>query len=120
LDDAAQQITEVVRGTDLLDSTFMQLGILRQLGKKAPGYAHVPVVTDSRGVKLSKQSGANPIENNRSNFNLFRALSFLLQEPPEELKTAPVEAIWSWAIANWNPMMLQGLQARPEKSIMVR
>ena len=120
LDDAEQQITEVMRGTDLLDSTFMQLAILAQLGKKSPKYAHVPVVTDSDGIKLSKQSGALAINNNQSNINIFQALSFLLQEPPDALRSASPATLWAWAAENWDPTPLQGLQARPEKSIMVQ
>ena len=45
LDDAEQQISEVMRGTDLLDSTFMQCLVLANLGLKPPAYAHFPVVT---------------------------------------------------------------------------
>ncbi len=119
-DDVEQKITEVVRGTDLLDSTFMQLAILQARGLEDPQYAHFPVVTGPDGRKLSKQSGATEINNKTPSFNILRALSFLLQEPPEHLKTAPVADIWAWVRENWDPSRFRGLRARPEKSMMVQ
>lgn len=119
-DDAAQQITEVVRGTDLLDSTFMQLLVLEKLGKSAPAYAHCPVVTGPGEQKLSKQTGATSLDNNQPNINILRALSFLLQEPPAALKTASLQSLWAWVEAHWDPTRLEGVQTRSEKSIMVR
>jgi len=118
MDDHAQGITEVVRGTDLLDSTFMQLALLQKLGLKGPQYAHFPVVTGPDGSKLSKQSGAVEINNNDPKFNILRALSFLLQEPPRGLKTASLNDIWAWAIENWSFSRLDGLRSLPERGIM--
>ena len=120
LDDAEQQITQVVRGTDLLDSTFMQLLVLRKLGRSAPGYAHFPVVTGPDGHKLSKQTGAIEVDTNSPNINILRALSFLLQEPPDALRHASLPTIWDWVKEHWNTHQLEGVQSRPEKSIMVR
>ena len=120
LDDAEQQISEVVRGTDLLDSTFMQCLVLRNLGLKPPAYAHFPVATGADGSKLSKQTGAPEVDNNSPNINLLRALSFLLQEPPAALKTAPLPTIWEWVRENWKPTPLEGVQSLPESGIMVQ
>jgi len=58
VDDAAQGIGEVVRGEDLLDSTPRQLWLLAQLGLRAPGYAHVPLVHGPDGARLAKRHGA--------------------------------------------------------------
>ena len=58
VDDAAQQITEVVRGADLLRSTFRQLLLYRALELPVPEFCHVPLVTDSLGKRLAKRDDA--------------------------------------------------------------
>lgn len=57
-DDAAMQITEVVRGADLLASTARQLLLYRALGLVAPLFYHCPLVTDASGVRLAKRDDA--------------------------------------------------------------
>ena len=57
-DDAAMQITEVVRGEDLLKSTARQLLLYRALGLKEPQFCHCPLVTDAAGVRLAKRHDA--------------------------------------------------------------
>ncbi|ACB75670.1 tRNA glutamyl-Q(34) synthetase GluQRS [Opitutus terrae] len=58
VDDATMQITEVVRGADLIKSTFRQLLLLRALGHAAPRYFHCPLMTDDRGERLAKRHDA--------------------------------------------------------------
>jgi len=62
VDDAEQGITDVVRGTDLLDNTPRQIWLQRALALPTPRYLHVPVVTNERGEKLSKQTGAAALD----------------------------------------------------------
>jgi len=62
VDDAAQGITHIVRGSDLLDSTPRQIHLQHLLGLPTPSYLHVPVVVNAEGEKLSKQSGAQAID----------------------------------------------------------
>ena len=58
VDDVALGITEVVRGADLLKSTFRQLLLYRALGRPAPAFYHCPLVTDGQGVRLAKRHDA--------------------------------------------------------------
>ena len=62
MDDAAQGITDVVRGADLLDSTPRQILVQRALGLPTPRYLHLPLVIDDDGRKLSKSLDALPLD----------------------------------------------------------
>ncbi len=65
VDDAEQGVTHVVRGADLLDSCPRQRLLQQRLGLPAVQYAHLPLVLDSNGQKLSKSSLAMPVEASR-------------------------------------------------------
>jgi glutamyl-tRNA synthetase len=58
VDDAAQGVTQVVRGADLLDTTARQLHVAAMLGLPAPTHAHVPLVLGPDGARLAKRHGA--------------------------------------------------------------
>ena len=58
VDDAAMQITEVVRGEDLLKSTARQILLYRALGLEAPRFFHCPLLTDEHGIRLAKRHDA--------------------------------------------------------------
>ena len=102
VDDAAQGITHIVRGADLLDSTPRQIYLQKQLAYLTPQYAHVPVASNLAGEKLSKQTLAKPIAENHANHLIFDALDFLGQHPDANLKNASQSEIWRWAISHWD------------------
>jgi glutamyl-Q tRNA(Asp) synthetase len=102
LDDAEQGITEIVRGVDLLDSTPRQILLRRYLGLAVPDYAHVPILVDRHGCKLSKQTRAPAVAADRPSATLFELLVLLNQNPPAELNSAPAADILAWAVANWD------------------
>jgi glutamyl-Q tRNA(Asp) synthetase len=62
VDDAEQGMTDIVRGADLLDSTPRQILLQRALGLATPRYAHLPLVLDADGRKLSKSFSALPVD----------------------------------------------------------
>jgi glutamyl-Q tRNA(Asp) synthetase len=62
VDDAFQGITQVVRGADLIDSTPRQIHLQKLLGLPEPGYAHLPLLLDAEGRKLSKSMAAVPVD----------------------------------------------------------
>jgi glutamyl-Q tRNA(Asp) synthetase len=61
VDDAAQGVTQVVRGADLLSSTARQIALQRALGLPTPQYAHLPLVVNADGAKIGKRDGALPL-----------------------------------------------------------
>jgi glutamyl-Q tRNA(Asp) synthetase len=103
VDDATLGVTHVVRGADLLDNSPRQILLQRALALREPAYAHVPVVVDRRGDKLSKQTGARGIAASDSGANLCRVLSLLGQNPGAELAKEAPAAILKWAKQNWRP-----------------
>ncbi len=106
VDDAAQEITHVVRGADLLYSTPRQIYLQGLLGLATPTYAHLPIAVNEQGEKLSKQTLAHPVAKNNAACTLFDVLLFLRQQPPLELRLSKVEQILAWAISNWQPESL--------------
>jgi glutamyl-Q tRNA(Asp) synthetase len=102
VDDAEQRVTDVVRGADLLDSTPRQIYLQRLLGYATPRYLHVPAAVNAAGEKLSKQTGAPPIDVSRRSDELRRALAFLGQPETDELAVA---------VKNWNAALIPARRA---------
>lgn len=113
VDDAAQGVTHVVRGADLLDSTPRQIALQRALGIATPAYLHVPVAVDRRGEKLSKQTRATPLDEVHPAPALHAALDFLGQRPEPALRRAAPREIVAWAVAHWNRGAVPGRRALP-------
>lgn len=104
VDDAYQGINQIVRGADLLDNTPKQLYLQQLLNYPTPSYTHIPLVLDHNGQKLSKQSYARALslEKTAIRTNLYQALVFLKQQPPETLVLESLSTIWNWAIKYWS------------------
>ncbi len=99
VDDAEQAVTDVVRGADLLESTARQIYLQRQLDYPMPRYLHVPVLANAAGVKLSKQTGAAPIDCRRPVQQLQQAAKWLGLDVLPAATT--VQAFWSAAVPVW-------------------
>lgn len=111
VDDAAQGVTDVVRGADLLDSTPRQILLQRLLGAPTPRYLHLPVATNAAGEKLSKQTRAPPIDRARPGAALVAALEFLGQRPEPRLVDAPAAEILAVATARWDRALIPRVRA---------
>ncbi|NOQ68568.1 MAG: tRNA glutamyl-Q(34) synthetase GluQRS [Gammaproteobacteria bacterium] len=102
VDDAMQNITEVVRGADLLDSTPRQIYLQQLLNYPTPDYCHLPLAVDNSGNKISKSEGATKIDLRHKEQLLVSVLDFLGQNPPEDLLQSSINDIWSWATEYWD------------------
>ncbi|HEY5292391.1 MAG TPA: tRNA glutamyl-Q(34) synthetase GluQRS [Burkholderiales bacterium] len=102
VDDAEQEITDVVRGADLLASTPRQIYLQRLLDLRTPRYLHLPAAVNAAGEKLSKQTLAAPVDERNPVPALAQVMDFLGQDPPAQLRRAPLAEFWRWAIAHWD------------------
>jgi glutamyl-Q tRNA(Asp) synthetase len=104
VDDAAQEVTDVVRGADLLDSAARQIFLQRLLGVATPRYLHTPIATNAAGEKLSKQTRAPDAQPE----DIPRALAFLGMQAPANL--AGPELL-EWAVGHWEPARVPHVRA---------
>lgn len=101
VDDAWQGVTDVVRGADLLWNTPRQIRLQTLLGLPTPSYAHVPLITNAAGQKLSKQTLAPALPSSGRSAVLAQALAALGHPAPLELTgVGPVELL-AWASTHW-------------------
>mgnify|MGYP001080710813 FL=1 len=110
VDDAFQGITHVVRGADLLWNTPRQIYLQTLLGLPTPVYAHVPLITNAAGQKLSKQTLAPPLPEQGRGAVLAQALAALGHPPPAELAGAEPTEQLAWASAHWQ---IENVPVRP-------
>jgi glutamyl-Q tRNA(Asp) synthetase len=102
VDDAFQGVNQIVRGADLLDNTPRQIWLQRLLGFTQPSYAHVPLVLNEQGQKLSKQNLAPALTTEQRLDTLISALRLLKQPCPAAAAFATLADVWTWAIAHWD------------------
>jgi len=101
VDDHLDGITDVVRGADLLASTPRQIHLQHLLGYSTPRYAHLPLVVDSTGRKLSKHDHDRPVDVDKALHSLVAAWRFLGQKIPQH-DLGDVEEFWSFAANHWS------------------
>lgn len=99
--DAHQDVTHIVRGADLIDSTPRQIYLQRLLHLPTPAYLHLPVATNERGEKLSKQTHASPVDAAQAARTIYAVLRFLGQQPPQELVRWSAADAMLWAVSAW-------------------
>ncbi|SRR5579883_252445 len=105
VDDAAQGITEVVRGADLLDSTPRQIHLMRLLELSEPKYLHLPVAVDAHGRKLSKSQGTAAVDP-RDPLPVMRAALASLGIPRAVLRARMPRTLLRDAVAAFDPAAL--------------
>lgn len=98
VDDAAQSITDIVRGQDLTDNTARQILLQRALNLPLPRYLHTPLALGANGEKLSKQNGAQALELSQPLAALNQAAALLgLRAQPSG---AMADALQAW-VSEW-------------------
>jgi glutamyl-Q tRNA(Asp) synthetase len=102
VDDAAQGITGIVRGADLIESTPRQIHLQKLLGLPTPNYLHLPVALNAQSEKLSKQTFAAPLDAVCPLPALLQVMLFLGQDVPPELAAGSLADFWRWAVENWD------------------
>lgn len=107
VDDAAQDVTHVVRGADLWTSTAAHMALQHALNLRTPEYLHVPLVTNNQGQKLSKQTRAQPVSPSDATEVLAKALRVLGQPVPDLDKP---KRMLQEAVASWDVSKLRGAQ----------
>jgi len=112
LDDAEQDINQIVRGYDILESTPRQLQLIDYLKLPKPDYAHIPVITNHIGQKLSKQNlapGITPEDRRQLLLRALQALGLISAMGIEKnILTATYAELLQWAIQQWQISRVPG------------
>ena len=111
VDDAAQHVSNVVRGADLLTSTAWQIALQRALTVPSPTYAHLPVVVEQTHEKLGKSRHSVPVDPTFASAYLTTVLRMLNHPPPVELEDDTPAQLLAWASRNWNVEALAGVRS---------
>tara|TARA_B100000686_G_scaffold152321_1_gene159557 strand:+ start:135 stop:998 length:864 start_codon:yes stop_codon:yes gene_type:complete len=113
VDDGSPEIDHVVRGYDLLHETPKQQYLMELLNLRPPEYAHLPVLTDEDGVKLSKRTGATPVNPKNAKENWFITLRLLGLNPPVDAANWEIKELKKWGMEAWQ------LELVPQQSAMI-
>jgi glutamyl-Q tRNA(Asp) synthetase len=100
-DDIAQNVSHIVRGADLIDTTPLHMSLFKALGGNPPAYFHIPVACDVPSQKLSKQHHAPAIDDSKALSNLKSALVFFGASAAEIKHLQSVDSLLQWAINHW-------------------
>jgi len=101
LDDIEQGITDVVRGSDLLEVTTRQMSLYQQLNQPFSRYLHLPLAVMENGLKLSKQNHAKALDLDRRKVVLIQALGFLGQNISPQYQDFTLEQMLEYATKHW-------------------
>jgi glutamyl-Q tRNA(Asp) synthetase len=102
VDDAAQRVSHIVRGADLLDNTPRQIYLQRLLGLPQPAYAHVPVLTEPDDTKLAKSRRSVRLNAAAALPQLLAVFSMLGLRAPAALTTATIADAWEWGTQHFD------------------
>lgn len=106
VDDIFQQVTHIVRGADLIDTTVQQNYLYQLLNAPAPSYFHLPVICDQALKKLSKQNHAEAIKEQFALQNLLKAFRIIGLSNTDLSENADISKLIEWAIEHWSPKLL--------------
>ncbi len=113
IDDIYQGITHIIRGSDLLSSTSRQRYLMQRLAQvldhkvTLPTYGHIPVITNSKGQKFSKQHKSPSINNSNAFNNLYEALQFVGHSPPDNVRQQQnIHSLLQWGISHWDRKLI--------------
>ena len=120
VDDSEHGITDVVRGADLLTSTHRQLLLQEGLGLPRPGYLHLPLAVDDRGLKLSKSGSAPAAGWTAPGEKVAAVLEFLRQQLPPGLAQAGLDEVLRWGVAHWRPDRFAGIDSCRVRGLAVQ
>lgn len=101
VDDLDFAISHIVRGHDLLASSLAQIQVIYALKGTPPSYAHHPLALNAEGEKLSKSKRALALDERQAPMQLWQALFFLGQNPPQALRYESLHTQWQWAKQHW-------------------
>lgn len=102
VDDGGGAISHVIRGGDLLDNTARQIYLMQRLGLTVPSYGHLPVLVDASGQKLSKQTHAPAIDDERATANLLAIFHVLGLTPPNDAGHWTPATLLAWAVPRFD------------------